>query len=40
VLIGSGKRALPTDIRQNLRLIDERRFANGTVFLHYERSHA
>jgi dihydrofolate reductase len=34
VVVGAGKRALP-DARVNLQLLDERRFANGTVYLHY-----
>lgn len=36
VLVGGGKRALPADgVRVNLELLDESRFANGTVFLRY-----
>ena len=36
VLIGGGKRALPDDcLRVNLELLEERRFRNGTVYLHY-----
>lgn len=35
IAIGAGKPALPDDIRIHLDLIEERRFANGTVFLHY-----
>ena len=34
VVVGAGKRALP-DVRLNLELLDERRFANGTVYLRY-----
>ena len=33
--VGAGKRSLPEDMRLNLELLDERRFGNGTVFLHY-----
>jgi dihydrofolate reductase len=36
VLVGGGKRSLPEDnVRANLELLDERRFGNGTVYLHY-----
>ena len=35
VVVGGGKRALPADVRVNLELLDVRRFANGTVDLHY-----
>jgi dihydrofolate reductase len=36
VLVGGGKRALPGDhLHVNLELLDERRFRNGTVYLHY-----
>jgi dihydrofolate reductase len=36
VLVGGGKRALPADhLRLNLELLEERRFRNGTVCLHY-----
>ncbi len=36
VVVGGGKRALPHAIvRVNLELLDERRFSNGTVYLHY-----
>ena len=35
VLVGAGKQALPRDARIELELVDERRFRNGTVFLHY-----
>jgi len=35
VLIGGGKRSLPDDVRLELELLDERRFANGVVHLHY-----
>ena len=34
VVVGGGKRALPS-ARLELKLLDERRFRNGTVFLHY-----
>jgi dihydrofolate reductase len=34
--VGGGKRSLPgNDVRVNLELLDERRFRNGTVYLHY-----
>jgi dihydrofolate reductase len=36
VLVGGGKRALPNNrLRLNLDLVEERRFRNGTVYLHY-----
>jgi dihydrofolate reductase len=33
-IVGGGKRALP-DSRLDVDLVDERRFGNGTVYLHY-----
>lgn len=35
VLIGGGKRALPDNVRVPLELVDECRFRNGVVHLHY-----
>ena len=35
VVIGGGKRSLPDKVRLELELLDERRFANGMVHLHY-----
>lgn len=35
VAIGAGKPALPTDLRLELELTDERRFGNGTVLVVY-----
>jgi dihydrofolate reductase len=35
VLVGGGSRALPDGIRQDLELLDERRFGNGMVQLNY-----
>ena len=35
VAVGGGKRSLPDDLRLELELLDERRFGNGTVYLHY-----
>ena len=35
VAIGTGNRALPDDVRLNLELLDQRRFRNGVVHLHY-----
>ena len=35
VLVGGGTRALPDGVRDDLDLLDERRFANGTVYLRY-----
>ena len=38
VLLGRGKRSLPADVRLELELLDERRFGNGMVYLHYRTS--
>ena len=38
ILIGSGKRALPDQVHARLHLLDERRFGNGVVHLHYRMS--
>jgi dihydrofolate reductase len=39
VVVGGGKQALPDDGRRvNLELLDEGRFGNGTVYLHYRTS--
>ena len=35
VLVGGGTRSLPRGVRLELELLDERRFANGTVYLRY-----
>jgi dihydrofolate reductase len=35
VIVGGGTRALPDDVRLDLELLDERRFGNGVVHLHY-----
>lgn len=35
VLVGNGTKAFPDDLRLDFVLQDERRFDNGTVFLHY-----
>ena len=35
VLVGGGTPALPNGVRQELQLLDERRFGNGMVHLHY-----
>jgi dihydrofolate reductase len=35
VLVGGGKRALPSGVRAELELLDERRFRSGVVYLHY-----
>jgi len=34
-VVGGGTRSLPDDVRLELKLIDERRFGNGTVYLGY-----
>ena len=38
ILIGGGKRVLPSDVYVKLDLLDERRFANGMVGLRYHTS--
>ena len=38
VAVGGGKSALPRDRRLDLELLDEHRFGNGTVHLHYRTS--
>jgi dihydrofolate reductase len=35
VLMGGGTRSLPDNVRLGLELLDERRFGNGVVHLHY-----
>lgn len=35
LVVGGGKRALPDNVRVHLELLDERRFRNGVVHLHY-----
>lgn len=35
VIVGGGKRSLPDNVRLDLELLEERRFGNGMVFLHY-----
>jgi dihydrofolate reductase len=35
ILLGGGKPALPDGVRMELELLAERRFSNGTVYLHY-----
>jgi len=35
IVVGGGTRALPDDVRLELELLDERRFGNGMVHLHY-----
>jgi dihydrofolate reductase len=35
VVVGGGKPALPSKVRLNLELLDERRFGNGMVYLRY-----
>jgi hypothetical protein len=38
MLVGGGKRIFPDDVYQPLKLLDERRFGNGMVFLRYTAS--
>ncbi len=35
IVVGGGKPSLPTNVRVKLELLDERRFGNGVVHLHY-----
>jgi len=35
IVVGGGKRALPNNVRLKLELLDERRFGNGVMHLHY-----
>jgi len=35
IVVGGGKRALPDNVHTQLELLDERRFTNGVVHLHY-----
>jgi dihydrofolate reductase len=35
IVVGGGKRSLPTDVRLKLELLGERRFGSGMVHLHY-----
>jgi hypothetical protein len=36
VTAGGGKRSLPSDLRLNLELLDQRRFRGGFVYLRYK----
>jgi len=38
IAVGGGTRSLPDDVRVPLELLDERRFGNGVVHLHYRTS--
>ena len=35
IVVGGGKQSLPDDVRVKLELLDERRFGNGVVHIHY-----
>jgi dihydrofolate reductase len=35
IVVGGGKQSLPDDVRLELELLDERRFGNGVVHVHY-----
>jgi dihydrofolate reductase len=35
IVVGGGKQFLPNSVRLELELLDERRFGNGVVYLHY-----
>ena len=36
VLVGGGKRALPSGVHTDLELLDQRRFRNGVIYLQYQ----
>ncbi len=38
IVVGAGTQSLPNDVRLKLELLDERRFGNGMVHLHYRTS--
>jgi dihydrofolate reductase len=38
IVVGGGTRSFPDDVRVKLELLDERRFGNGVVHLHYRTS--
>ena len=38
VVVGGGTSFLPDDVRLQFELVDERRFGNGAVYLHYRSS--
>jgi riboflavin biosynthesis pyrimidine reductase len=38
MVVGGGKQSLPKSVPLKLELIDERRFGNGMVYLHYRTS--
>ena len=40
ISLGGGKPSLPEDVRLELELLEERRFGNGTVHLHYRTKQA
>jgi dihydrofolate reductase len=40
IVVGGGKHALPNNIRLELELLNERRFGNGVVYLHYRTTTA
>ena len=35
IVVGGGNQALPSNVRLDLELLDEHRFRNGVVYLHY-----
>ena len=37
VIIGGGKSAMPANVHLDLKLMEERRFGNGMVFLRYQK---
>lgn len=39
IIVGGGKHFIPDNVRLELELLEERRFANGMVFLRYKAKH-
>ncbi len=39
IIVGGGKQSLPSDVRLELELLEERRFGNGMVYLRYRAGH-
>ncbi len=35
IIVGGGRQSLPSNLRLELELLDERRFGNGMVYLRY-----
>ncbi|HEY2898794.1 MAG TPA: dihydrofolate reductase family protein [Gemmatimonadaceae bacterium] len=39
IIVGAGTRALPSDVRVTLKLLEERRFGSGVVYVRYRIMH-